>query len=224
LPEDEHVGVPFADRREAGRLLGEAVRPVVEGEESVVLGLPRGGVPVAEEVARAIGAPMDVLVVRKLGVPWQPELAFGAVSTGDVVVMNEDVVQAAGIGPDEIDAVVRRERAELSRRERELHGGPPIPVEGKTVVLVDDGIATGATVRAALRALAERGAARVVLACPVAPSETVRALETEADEVVCLASPTPFRAVGAWYRDFRPVRDAEVREALARAAEAQRES
>ncbi len=211
-------GRAFADRREAGRRLAEAVEPVVRGEDVVVLGLPRGGVPVAEEVARAIGAPLDVLVVRKLGVPWQPELAFGAISTGGVLVMNEDVVQAAALGPEEIDQVVGRERIELERRETMLHGGrDPLAVEGRTVVLVDDGIATGATVRAALRALGERGVTRSVLACPVAPIETVRALESEADEVVCLSTPTPFLAVGSWYRDFSAVSDAEVREILARA-------
>jgi putative phosphoribosyl transferase len=207
----------FADRAEAGRKLAEAVEPVVRGEDVVVLALPRGGVPVAEQVAQALGAPLDVLVVRKLGVPWQPELAFGAISTGGVIVLNDDVVRAAALGAEEMDGVVERERAELERREAMLHGGrDPVAVEGRTVVLVDDGIATGATVRAGLRALGARGAARSVLACPVAPPETVRALQSEADEVVCLSTPTPFLAVGSWYRDFSPVTDAQVREILAR--------
>jgi putative phosphoribosyl transferase len=208
----------FNDRREAGRRLAEAVARSVEGEECVVLGLPRGGVPVAEEVARGIGAPLSVVLVRKLGVPWQPELAFGAVSTGGIVVMNEEIVRAAGLGKDAMDRVIERERGELERREEALLGGrPPLPVEGRTAVLVDDGIATGATVRAALAALAERGVRRTVLACPVAPTETVRVLEREADEVVCLSTPEPFFAVGAWYRDFSPVSDHEVTEILARA-------
>jgi putative phosphoribosyl transferase len=158
------------------------------------------------------------VLVRKLGVPWQPELAFGAVSTGGIVVMNEEIVRAAGLGKDAMDRVIERERGELERREEALLGGrPPLPVEGRTAVLVDDGIATGATVRAALAALAERGVRRTVLACPVAPTETVRVLEREADEVVCLSTPEPFFAVGAWYRDFSPVSDHEVTEILARA-------
>jgi predicted phosphoribosyltransferase len=207
----------FADRVEAGQLLADRIAPMVQGEPCVVLGLPRGGVPVAEVIARRIGAPLDVLIVRKLGVPWQPELAFGAVSSGDVVVTNADVVRAAGLEPSDMEAVIERERAELQRRELLFHGArAPLPVEERTVVLVDDGIATGATVRAALDALAARGAGRTILACPVAPPEVIDALSERADDVVCLSTPYGFQAVGMWYRDFTPVSDDEVEEMLAR--------
>lgn len=207
----------FADRREAGRLLADRIATMVEGERCVVLGLPRGGVPVAEVIARRIGAPLDVLIVRKLGVPWQPELAFGAISSGGVVVTNPDVVQIARIEPADMDAVIDRERDELERRERLFHATrDPLPVQGCTVVLVDDGIATGATVRAALEALDARGAARTILACPVAPPDVIEGLSRRADEVVCLSAPSGFQAVGMWYRDFTPVTDAEVEEILIR--------
>jgi predicted phosphoribosyltransferase len=209
----------FADRREAGRQLAELVAPILDGEDAVVLALPRGGVPVAYEVAVRVGAPLDVLLVRKLGVPWQPELAFGAISTGGVVVVNDDHVRALGIGEDTIRDTVERERLELERRERLYRDDhEPVDVVGKTAVIVDDGIATGATVRAALKALAERGVARRIVACPVAPAETVRGLEDEADEVVCLRTPLAFGAVGSWYDDFAPVSDADVKQILAQAA------
>jgi len=215
---DERRARVFADRMEAGELLAERLVPFVGNEPCVVLGLPRGGVPVAEAIARKLGAPLDVLIVRKLGVPWQPELAFGAISSGGVVVTNPEVVRAARLERADMDAVIDRERIELERRERMFHGArDPLPVEGRTVVLVDDGIATGATVRAALDALDARGAGRTILACPVAPPEVVEALSERADEVVCLSTPYGFQAVGAWYRDFTPVSDAQVEEILARA-------
>jgi predicted phosphoribosyltransferase len=165
---------------------------------------------------------MDVVLVRKLGVPWQPELAFGAIATGDVAVIDDDYVRALGVGREAIREVVERERIELGRREQlYLEGRPPLDVKGKTVVIVDDGIATGSTMRAALASLATRGAARVVVASPVAAVETVRSLEDDADAVLCLRTPANFAAVGAWYEDFAPVSDHEVRRLLKRAATAE---
>jgi predicted phosphoribosyltransferase len=208
----------FRDRREAGRLLGDLVAPEVQGEDVVVLALPRGGVEVGYEVSSRLQAPLDVLLVRKLGLPWQPELAFGALASGDVVVMNEDHVRALGLGQRLIRDVVQRERLELEHREQLYRPErKPIRLRGKTVVVVDDGIATGATVRAALESLAKRGAARRIVACPVAPAETVHALEREAELVLCLQTPLNFTAVGAWYDDFLPVSDDEVRRLLAKA-------
>jgi putative phosphoribosyl transferase len=210
----------FADRRAAGRQLADAVEPVVEGEDVVVLALPRGGVPVAHEVAERLGAPLDVLLVRKLGVPWQPELAFGAIASGDIVVKNEDHLKALGLGDDLIRDIVERERAELDRRQQLYRDErPPVEIAGKTAVVVDDGIATGSTVRAALKSLERRGVKRRLVACPVAAAETVRALESLADEVVCLRTPVAFGAVGTWYDDFAPVFDSEVKELLHGAAE-----
>lgn len=209
----------FADREEAGRLLADLVAPEVDGQEVVVLALPRGGVPVGFEVATRIGAPLDVLLVRKLGVPWQPELAFGAIASGEVVVVNEDHVQALGLGTDVVRDIIERERVELERRERMFRDDQaPMDLTGKTVVVVDDGIATGSTVRAALASLAERGAKRRLVACPVAAAETVRGLQDEADAVLCLRTPVYFAAVGEWYDDFTPVSDGEVRNLLERAA------
>jgi len=205
----------FADRQEAGRQLAEAVEAAVGGEDAVVLALPRGGVPVAREVASRLGAPLDVLLVRKLGVPWQPEMAFGAIATGDVVVMNEDHLKALGLGEDAIRDVIEREQAELDRRQHLYRdGSEPMDVSGRTVIVVDDGIATGSTVRAALKSLEQRGAKRRIVACPVASAETVRALQDEADEVICLRTPVAFGAVGAWYDDFAPVFDSEVKRLL----------
>jgi putative phosphoribosyl transferase len=209
----------FVDRLDAGRQLAERVAPAVEGAETVVLGLPRGGVPVAKEIATKIGAPLDVLLVRKLGVPWQPELAFGAISSGDVIVYNDEVLRLLDLSPREIDEVVERERSELARRERLYRGGrPPVPVGGKTAVVVDDGIATGSTVRAALQALATRGAARTIVASPVAPPETVERLLRDASDVICLQMPPNMGAIGFWYEDFDPVPDEEVERLLAGSA------
>jgi putative phosphoribosyl transferase len=209
----------FADRRDAGRQLADVLETKIAGEDSVILALPRGGVPVAHEVAARIGAPLDVLLVRKLGVPWQPELAFGAVATGDVVVLNEDHITALGLSDEQISDIIDRERIELERRERLYRDDhEPVDITGKTVVVVDDGIATGSTVRAALECLGERGPARRILACPVAAAETVRGLEDQADEVVCLRTPVQFAAVGAWYADFAPVSDVEVKQMLAESA------
>lgn len=210
----------FADRRHAGRMLADLVEPeVAAGEDVVVLALPRGGVPVGYEVATRLGAPLDVLLVRKLGVPWQPELAFGAIATGDVVVLNEDHLHAIGIGSEVVRDVIGRERIELERRERLYRDERrPLNLAGKTVIVVDDGIATGSTVRAALESLAQRRVARRIVACPVAAVETIRALRDEADAVLCVRTPLNFSAVGAWYEDFQPVSDREVRQLLEQAA------
>ncbi len=205
----------FADRREAGRRLAVELTNYAERSDTVVLGLPRGGVPVAYEVARALGAPLDVFVVRKLGVPGHEELAMGAIASGGVRVLNDDVVAATGMQPSDIDEVGARELVTLTDQERALRGErPPIDVRDRVAIVVDDGLATGATMRAAVTALAKRGARRIVVAVPTAPSETCQALRQLADEVVCMSTPDPFTAVGLWYEDFAPVGDDEVRELL----------
>jgi predicted phosphoribosyltransferase len=207
----------YRDRREAGaalaaRLGGYAGRPDV-----LVLGLARGGVPVAAEVAGRLGVPLDVLVVRKLGVPWAPEVAFGALGPGGVVVSNEDI--ARRLRSAEIDAVRDAEQRELDRQQREYRADrPPLSLTGRVTVLVDDGIATGATERAAVRACRRLGAACVVVAVPVAARDAAAAVAAVADELVCPLAPRSFRAVGAYYQDFRQVADGEVRALLATAA------
>lgn len=207
---------PFKDRAEGGRLLAERLAHYAGHDDVVVLGLPRGGVPVADEVARALGAPLDVFVVRKLGVPWRPELAMGAIASGGVRVLNDDVVDASGVTADEVEEVTEREEQVLRRREEEYRGGrEPLDVSGRVVILVDDGLATGATMRAGVRALEERGAGRIVVAVPTASRHTCASFEGEVDEVVCVLTPDPFRAVGLWYRDFSPTSDDTVRELLA---------
>nr|WP_238847232.1 alpha/beta family hydrolase [Nocardia arthritidis] len=206
----------FKDRREAGRLLAERLS-LPRGEDAVVLGLTRGGVPVAYEIARALGAPLDVLVVRKLGAPHQPELAFGAIGEHAVRVLNPRI--SAQLTDAEKADVEAREREELSRRVERLRGpDPPIPLTGRTAIVVDDGIATGATVRVACRVARARGAARVLLAVPVAARDTLATLRDDADEVICLHAPPVFLAVGQWYRHFRQTSDHEVAELLRAAA------
>lgn len=213
--------VPFADRVEAGRLLGRAVHARVAGEDVVVVGLPRGGVPVAFEVAAALGAPLDVIVVRKLGVPFQPELAMGAVGERGVRVLNEMVVTDAAVSPQQLAAVERRERDEVERRARSFRlGRPAVPLAGRTVIVVDDGIATGATARAACQVARAQGARRIVLAVPVGPPGTVERLRPDADEVICLETPRGFFAVGQAYEDFRQTTDEQVSESLELAAQA----
>jgi predicted phosphoribosyltransferase len=218
----------FKDRREAGRALGDALRPRLFGRgDVVVLGLPRGGIPVAYEVARALDAPLDAFLVRKLGVPNQPELAMGAVAAGGVCVLDEDILDRLRIPAEEIARVAARERAELVRREQAFRGDLPDPdVKGRTVVLVDDGLATGSTLRAAARALRRLAPARVIAAVPVGAEESCRAIADEVDEVACLTTPSPFRAVGLAYDDFEQTTDDEVRDLLARArgARASREA
>jgi putative phosphoribosyl transferase len=209
----------FRDRREAGRLLAERLEPV-RGDAPVVLGLPRGGVPVAFEVARTLGAPLDVIVVRKLGVPFQPELGMGAVGEDGVLVLNDEVVALARVRPDEITTIEARERAEVERRARRFRAGRPrIDVTGRTVVVVDDGIATGGTARAAIQVARAHGAGRVVLAVPVGAPDTIAEMRAEADEVVCLDTPRGFFAVGQFYDDFTQTTDDQVVALLAEAAD-----
>jgi predicted phosphoribosyltransferase len=209
----------FRDRREAGRLLAARLAPYRGRPDVLVLALPRGGVPVGYEVARALGAPLDVFLVRKLGVPGHEELAMGAVASGGVQVLNADVLAGLGLSDRVVAAVAARELQELERRERLYRGArPPRDVQGRTVILVDDGLATGATMRAAIHALRRRGAARIVVAVPVAPLQTCAELRAEADEVVCLVTPEPFLAVGLWYDDFTQTSDDEVRALLADSA------
>jgi len=204
----------FRDRQDAAGRLAEKLGGYA-GTGAVVLGLPRGGVPVAADVAARLGLPLDVFIVRKLGVPGYPELAMGAIATGGVRVMNHAIVRELGIPDDAIDAVAQSEAAELERREAVYRADrAPLDVQGKTVILVDDGLATGATMLAAVRALRARHAGRIVVAVPVGAPETCTMLTEEADEVVCAAAPQPFLAVGHWYQDFAQTSDEEVRALL----------
>jgi putative phosphoribosyl transferase len=208
----------FPDRRTAGRLLAQALIHHA-GTNPIVLGLPRGGVPVADEVARVLGGTLDVWVVRKLGAPMQPELGMGAISEGPAVVLDRGMVGMLGVGTSQLLGIARREMAEIRRRVERFRGARPAPeLRGRTVILVDDGIATGGTMRAAIRAVKKRGAARLVVAVPVAPPETVASLRRDVDEVVCLHEPENLFAIGLWYEDFRQVADESVARILARAA------
>ena len=208
----------FADRTEAGQRLAHALHAYANRDDLLVLALPRGGVPVAFEVARTLGAPLDLLLVRKLGVPRQEELAMGAIASGGIQVLNRDVIAATGVGDTEIQAAVARERRELERRETAYRGERPAPeITGRCVILVDDGLATGATMRAALAALRPQHPAALVVAVPVAPPDVLARLRAEADDVVCVAAPESFFAIGAWYRDFSQLDDDRVRALLARA-------
>ncbi len=210
----------FRDRSEAGRLLAARLEPAYAGRSDViVLGLPRGGVPVALEIARGLGAPLDVFVVRKLGVPGHEELAMGAIASGGVIVLNDEVVRELGLDRAIIEEVAEREARELARRELAYRGGrPPPDVAGRAAILVDDGLATGSTMRAAVAALRRQGPAAVVVAVPVGAYSTCVDLAREVDDLVCLATPEPFYAVGLWYEDFRQTTDAEVRALLESAA------
>ena len=207
----------FRDRRDAGRLLAEKLAAYANRPDVLVLALPRGGVPVAYEVAHRLGAPLDVFVVRKLGVPGHEELAMGAVATGGVRVLNDQLVEQLGIPDQMIDAVAARERQELARRERLYRGGrPPPDVRGRTVILVDDGLATGATMYAAIEALRKQNPGRIVVAVPTASPETCEEMKAKADHVICAITPDPFQAVGRWYQDFSQTSDEEVADLLAR--------
>lgn len=210
---------PFRDRVEAGELLADALARYTRQDDVVVLGLPRGGVPVASEVARKLGVPFDVFVVRKLGVPGHEELAMGAIASGGVRLVNHDVVGPLGIPESVIDAVAQSEQVELERREQLYRGGGrPISLMHKTVILVDDGLATGSTMRAAVMAARQQQPARVIVAVPVGAPSTCADLRRDADEVVCVRTPDPFIAVGLWYRDFTPTSDREVQSLLGRRA------
>ena len=209
----------FSNRAEAGQLLAEKLGKYAGRDDVIVLGLPRGGVPVAYEVARRLRVPLDVFIVRKLGVPGFEELALGAIASGGVRVLNEDVVRALPKANELIESVTTRELAELARREQIYRDGRPAPdIGGRTVILVDDGLATGATMRAAVAALRQLGAAKIVVAVPVGAADTCREIEQEVDETVCAMAPEWFQAVGQFYEDFSQTSDDEVRELLARAA------
>jgi putative phosphoribosyl transferase len=214
----------FRNREEAGRLLAQALAEYVGRPNLVVLGLPRGGVPVARIVADFLGAPMDVFLVRKLGVPWQPELGFGAIAETagtdpPVRVIDQGLVKECELTPEVIEEIAAREQREIDRRSRLYRGTHSlIDLHGQEVIIVDDGLATGSTMLAAVRALRQQGAKRIVVAVPVSPPGTCDAMRREADEVVCLSSPEPFYSVGTWYEDFTQVTDREVQHALSSVA------
>lgn len=200
----------FRDREEAGRLLAERLREYVR-ETPIVLALPRGGVAVGYEIARALDAPLNVMIVRKLGVPWHPELGMGALAESGALYLNQEVLGSVDLNAEEIGKVIAEETRELERRVQRYRGGQPLQdVRGRTVILVDDGLATGSTARAAVRALRGFGARRIILAVPVAASETAEALRTEVDVLVCGEEPSDLWAIGNWYEDFHQMSDEEV--------------
>ena len=204
-----------------GRALGEALKAYADRDDVIVLALPRGGVPVAYEVAQAIGASMDLMLVRKLGTPGQEELAMGAIATGGARVLNMDIVNSLSISEETINKVAEEEQQELERRQLAYRGDRPLPeFEGQCVILVDDGLATGATMRAAVAALRQQQPARIVVAVPIAPPDTVARLQREVDEVICLETPEPFMAIGRWYQSFPQTSDDEVQDLLSRAWQA----
>ena len=209
----------FKDRRDAGKQLAQELSAYAGRSDVIVLALPRGGVPVAYEVARALNAPLDIFIVRKLGLPGHEELAIGAIASGGIRVLNHDIVQALKIPQTMIDTITRQELQELERRERAYRGDrPPPEVRGRTVILIDDGLATGASMRAAVAALRAQNSARIVVAVPTAAPETCAAFESEVDEIVCAMTPEPFYGVGRWYEDFSQTTDEEVRALLEEAA------
>jgi putative phosphoribosyl transferase len=210
----------FPNRIEAGRLLAEKLEKYADRDDVIVLGLPRGGVPVASEVAKRLRAPLDVFIVRKLGVPGFEELAAGAIASGGVRVLNEDVMRAIPHADEVIDTVTARETEEMQRREQTYREGRPAPeLRDRIAILVDDGLATGATMRAAVKALRQRGVAKIVVAVPVGPPDTCHEIEEQADETICLSTPQFFQAVGQYYDDFSQTTDEDVRELLGSAAE-----
>ncbi len=212
--------IPFRDRADAGRYLAARLQQYASRPDVIVLALPRGGVPVAYEVAEALNAPLDVYVVRKLGVPGHEELAMGAIASGGVRVLNDEVVQELDIPAYVIDQAAARELRELARRERAYRDErPPPDVRNRTVLLIDDGLATGSTMRAAVMALRQHGPTHIIVAVPVGAVETSQMLEPLVDEVICAVTPHPFYGVGAWYQDFSQTTDEEVRELLHQAAE-----
>jgi len=216
----------FKDRAEAGRVLAQELRRhgYADRPGTLVLALPRGGVPVAFEVARSLPAALDVFIVRKLGLPGHEELAMGAIATGGVRVLNEEVVRPLWISADVIDQITQVEQAELQRRERDYRGDRPVPeIQGRTVIIIDDGLATGSTMRAAVAALRRQSPSKIVVAVPVASEQTCDEFRKEVDDVICAATPEPFRAVGLWYDQFSQTSDDEVRELLRRAWQEQKQ-
>lgn len=217
MGESEDRTMKFHDRREAGRLLAQQLAEFAGDKDALVLALPRGGVPVGYEIARALSVPLDIFLVRKLGVPGQEELAMGAIASGGVRVLNEDVIQYAGISGETIEEVTRRETGILEKRDRLYRGAQPKPeIAGRKVILVDDGLATGSTMRAALMAVRQQNPSRIIVAAPVASQTTCESFEHLADDVACVCGmcAEPFYAVGLWYRDFSQTTDEEVRELL----------
>ncbi|MFL5549616.1 MAG: phosphoribosyltransferase [Gemmatimonadaceae bacterium] len=208
----------FLDRYDAGRRLATSLQHYADRSDLLVLALPRGGVPVAYEVARALHAPLDVFLVRKLGFPGHPELAMGAIATGGVRIIDKQLVEMFGVSNEAIERVTASEQRELERREQLYRDGRPAPdVKGRTTILIDDGLATGSTMRAAVQALRQEGASKIVVAVPVAPPETCEAFRQEVDDIICAVTPEPFQAVGIWYGNFNETSDDEVRELIARA-------
>lgn len=209
--------VPFPNRAAAGRALSQCLLPLISGAGILVLALPRGGVPVGYEVAEILQAPLDVLLVRKLGVPGHEELAMGAIASGGARVLNDDVIAELGIPDHEVASVICREEQELARRERLFRPeDSPLTIAGQTVIIIDDGLATGASMLVAVRAVRSLRPERLIVAVPVAAAETCAIFKSEADAVVCAATPHPFRAVSLWYEDFSQTTDEEVRELLDR--------
>ncbi len=209
----------FKNRTEAGKQLAEELKIHSGKKNLIVVALPRGGVPVAFEVAKALNVPLDVFVVRKLGTPGQEELAMGAIASGAVRVLNDRVISSLNIPDDEVDRVAAREQAELERREKAYRGArPPLDLEGKFVIVIDDGLATGSTMRAAVSALRARNVAHLIVAVPLAPVETYKDFRQAGDEIVVLSTPKPFASIGQWYEDFGQTTNDEVRELLVRAA------
>ncbi len=208
----------FDDRKQAGQMLAEKLLKFKENDNVIVLALPRGGLPIGYEIARAINAKLDVFLVRKLGAPMQPELAMGAISSGGITAMNDDVVKTLHITRDKIDSVIKEEQKELKRREQEYRGDRPFPdLSGFIVILVDDGIATGATMKAAVKAVQSKNPEKLIVAVPTAPKSSCEALQEITDETVCLSTPEPFQAIGQWYREFPQLSDQDVRDYLERA-------
>lgn len=213
-----NLDAPYHDRFDAGRRLATMLSGYAQRPDVVVLALPRGGVPVGFEVAMSLGAPLDVFVVRKLGVPGHEELAMGAIASGGVRVLDPNIIHLAQVGEAEVQRITAIEQRELERRERQYRGERQFPdLRGKVVILIDDGLATGSTMRAAVAALRQEGPTKIVVAVPVAASEVCESFRTVADDIVCAATPNPFHAVGLWYEDFTQTSDDEVRELLERA-------